>query len=242
MPPKYYDDALVRVQTGIKKFTPIVNQAKSRSLNEADTRDIVKAMIHELLGFDPFFEVTGEFSIKGQFADFAVKSNDKIVFFVEVKSIDTKLDDKHLFQVIGYAANHGTEWAVLTNSDRWIVYRLFAGDAKSSEVVMDFSLLDAKPAEAAQLFLKFSKEGFRVGAITAHWDSVQALNPKRVAQTLCQEPMITALRKELMKQSGIKVDDNTVRDIVLNQILRGDLADHVKHLPFAAKSVANRSS
>lgn len=229
MPPKYYDDALARIQIGIRKFVPIVNQAKSRSVNEADTRDIVKAMIHELLGFDPFFEVTGEFSIKGQFADFAVKSAEKIVFFVEVKSIDTKLDDKHLFQVIGYAANHGTEWAILTNGERWIVYRLFAGDSKSSEVVIDFSLLETKPAEAALLFQKFSKEGFRIGSIATHWESVQALNPKRVAQTLCQDAMVSALRKELMKQSGIKVDETTVRDIVLNQILRGDLSDHVKN-------------
>ena len=142
MPPKYLDDAESRISSNVRKFQQIVTQAKSRGVNEADTRDIVKAIIAELLGFDPFFEVTGEFSIKGQFADFAVKQGDNILFFVEVKSIETKLDEKHLFQVIGYAANYGVEWAVLTNANRWIVYRLFSGDEKRTEVVVDIDLSD----------------------------------------------------------------------------------------------------
>ena len=158
MPPKYVDDASSRIQSTIKKFQNIVGQAKQRNLNEADTRDIVKAMISDLLGFDPFFEVTGEFSIKGQYADFAIKSNDSILFFTEVKSIDTKLDEKHLFQVIGYAANHGVEWAVLTNAERWVVYRLFAGEEKKTEVVLDFNVLTGSALEIRDNFLRFSKE------------------------------------------------------------------------------------
>lgn len=46
-------------------------------------RDIVKAILGDVLGWDPFFEVTGEYSVKGQYA---------------VKSIDMKLDEKHLYQ------------------------------------------------------------------------------------------------------------------------------------------------
>lgn len=230
MPPKYIDDASVRINSNLKKFQNIVAQAKSRSLNEADTRDIVKAIISDILGFDPFFEVTGEFSIKGQFADFAVKSGESILFFTEVKSIETKLDEKHLFQVIGYAANHGVEWAVLTNSDRWIVYRLFAGEEKRTEVVLDFHLSSSSPTELTENFLKFSKEGFKQSLLKAHWQNLQALAPRRVAEILVSDLVASVVRKEIAKQSGLKVTDQVVQEIVLNQVIRGDISDELKQL------------
>jgi predicted type IV restriction endonuclease len=229
MPPKYLDDAKARVQSQLKKFIQIVNQAKQRNLNEADTRDIVKAMISELLGFDPFFEVTGEFSIKGQFADFAVKTGEQIKFFVEVKSVDTKLDEKHLFQVIGYAANHGVEWAVLTNADRWVVYRLFSGDDKRTETILDFTLTGEKgQTSPAECFLMFSKEGFRQSLLHGHWTNLQALHPLRIASMLCSPEVNYVLRREIQKASGIKFSEEAICNIVLNQVLRGDLADQIK--------------
>lgn len=228
MPPKYVDDASSRIQSNLKKFQNIVTQAKQRNLNEADTRDIIKAMISDLLGFDPFFEVTGEFSIKGQYADFAVKSSDSILFFTEVKSIDTKLDEKHLFQVIGYAANHGVEWAVLTNGERWIVYRLFAGEDRKTEVVLDFNVLSCTPAEIRDNFLRFSKEGFRQGLLHSHWTNLQALHPKRIASFICSEPVLAVIRKEIQKHSGLKVTSQAVQDIILNQVVRGDISDEMK--------------
>ena len=185
-------------------------------------------MISDLLGFDPFFEVTGEFSIKGQYADFAIKSNDSILFFTEVKSIDTKLDEKHLFQVIGYAANNGVEWAVLTNAERWVVYRLFAGEEKKTEVVLDFNVLTGSALEIRDNFLRFSKEGFRQGLLQAHWTNLQALHPKRITSFMCSEPILDAVRKEIQKHSGLRVSNQAVYEIILNQVVRGDLADDLK--------------
>lgn len=198
-------------------------------MNEADTRDIVKAMIGDILGYDPFFEVTGEFSIKGQYADFAVKAEDNAIrFFVEVKSIDTKLDDKHLFQVIGYAANHGVEWAVLTNADAWHVYRLFAGQERKTERVLCIQLSSTPSAELVEHFFMFSKEGFRQNALHSLWSNLQALNPQRIAATLCEEAVITALRREVQKDAGMRLNDEAIRTVVLNQVIRGDLADLIK--------------
>jgi predicted type IV restriction endonuclease len=228
MPPKYLDDAESRISSNVRKFQQIITQAKSRGVNEADTRDIVKAIIAELLGFDPFFEVTGEFSIKGQFADFAVKQGDNILFFVEVKSIETKLDEKHLFQVIGYAANYGVEWAVLTNANRWIVYRLFSGDEKRTEVVVDIDFLTTSPKDITEAFLKFSKEGFKQALLHKHWSNLQALNPKKLGAMLCSESVLALVKKEVFKQSSLRISEDALYDIVLNQVLRGDIADDIK--------------
>jgi len=66
---KYVDAAKQRISDNLRRFTKIIEQAKNRGVNEADTRDIVKAILGDVLGYDPFFEVTGEYSVKGQYAD-----------------------------------------------------------------------------------------------------------------------------------------------------------------------------
>lgn len=227
---KYADEARQRIQLGLKRFGPIIAQARSRSMNEADTRDIVKAILGDILGFDPFFEVTGEYSVKGQFADFAVKIEDQVRVFVEVKAIETKLEEKHLFQVIGYAANHGIEWAVLTNGDTWRIYRLFAGDSKRTEFVASVTLSDSNcpgPEKVEILFL-ISREGFRQNALGNHWENLQALHPQRVARCLIEDAVITAIRRELQRVAKFRIADSAVRDVLLNSVIRGDLSDAIK--------------
>jgi len=239
---KYADLARERIRTKLKSFANIVQQAKTRNLNEADTRDIVKAMLGDLLGVDPFFEVTGEFSVKGQYADFAVKFADRIQYFVEVKSIDTKLDEKHLFQVIGYAANHGVEWAVLTNADEWRVFRLFAGDERRTELLFSVSMSGDTLADLIEKFFNFSKEGFRQRALESYWVNHQALAPLKVAELLVGDAMVTALRKEIARQGKVRVDDETVKELLLHQILRGDIVDSLADGAAKSKSATKRKN
>lgn len=225
---KYVDAAKARIQEKVKFFRSVVSQASARSLNEADTRDIVKAVLGDVLGYDPFFEVTGEFAVKGQYADFAVKFEDQVQFFVEVKSIGTKLDSKHIFQVIGYAANHGVEWAVLTNSDQWIVYRLFVGDTKQAEPLVDFSFSSLKDSDLISLFYLFSKEGFRQRALESHWKDSLATKPKSVARSLLTDAVLNELRKEIYRSSKLTVTIDQLRSVLVNEVFRGDLSDLVK--------------
>jgi predicted type IV restriction endonuclease len=227
---KYVDVAKQRISEGIRKYTKIIEQAQKRGVNEADTRDIVKAILGDVLGYDPFFEVTGEYSVKGQYADFGVKLGDQIRFFVEVKSIGTKLEDKQMFQIIGYAANQGHDWGILTNGDTWNIYRLFAGADKGTELVASISLTDGQlpPREKVERFFMVSKEGFRQNALAEHWSRVQVLNPLRIAEKLCEEKVLKAIRTEVQRGAGFEVSMETICSVMLNQVIRGDLSDKIK--------------
>lgn len=227
---KYVDAAKQRISEGIRKYTRIVEEAKKRSVNEADTRDIVKAMLGDILGYDPFFEVTGEYSVKGQYADFGVKEGDRIRFFVEVKSVGTKLEEKQMFQIIGYAANQGHDWGVLTNADTWRVYKLFTGGDKGTELVTSISLTDPQTTQrevVEQMFL-ISKEGFRQNALVEHWNKMEALNPAKIAEKLCEERVLLAIRTEVQKEVNFRLTTDAICSVILNQVIRGDLADKIK--------------
>jgi hypothetical protein len=241
---KYVDTAKQRISDGIRKYGKIIEQAQKRGVNEADTRDIVKAILGDVLGYDPFFEVTGEYSVKGQYADFGVKMGDDIRFFVEVKSVGTKLENKQMFQVIGYAANQGHEWGVLTNGDVWNVYRLFTGQEKGTELVTTVRITDPDvPSrdKVEQLFM-VSKEGFRQNALGEYWSRAQVLNPLRIAEKLCEENVLRALRTEIQRGAGYQFDIDTICTVMLNQVIRGDLSDKIKASQARAKAKAKKEA
>ena len=54
-----------RLVAGIKKFQPILADAKQRSVNESDTVIIIIEMLCEVLGYDKFTEITSEKEIRG---------------------------------------------------------------------------------------------------------------------------------------------------------------------------------
>lgn len=235
---KYVEVAKQRIVDGIRKYGKIVEQAQKRGVNEADTRDIVKAILGDVLGYDPFFEVTGEYSVKGQYADFGVKVEDQIRFFVEVKSVGTKLEERQMFQVIGYAANQGHDWGVLTNGETWNVYKLFTGQERGTELVISVSLTDGEVPikEKADRFFMFSKEGFRQNALSDYWTKAQVLSPMRIAEKLCEDIVLRTLRTELQRGSGFKISVETVYSVMMNQVIRGDLADKLKSDTSKSKS------
>jgi predicted transport protein len=63
-------------------------------------------------------------TVDGKSVDYAMKLNRKPVILLEAKQLTDPLDDvKSITQVVGYAANDGVEWCVLTNGVRYKVYK-----------------------------------------------------------------------------------------------------------------------
>ena len=48
----------------------------------------------------------------------------KIEYLIEVKAIGLSLKENHLRQALGYGANNGIPWVVLTNGLVWELYRI----------------------------------------------------------------------------------------------------------------------
>jgi len=91
----FNDQTRGRLTDSIKKYSRIVAQARQRGMNDRDTGDIVKAILGDMLGYDPFFDVTTEVSVRDP-ADHAVLLDGELKFLVVIKAISVALNAAHL--------------------------------------------------------------------------------------------------------------------------------------------------
>jgi hypothetical protein len=57
----------------------------TRDANEGDTRLLVTDMLCEGFGFDKYTELTTEYRVKGEFADYGIRLDKDLIAFLEVK-------------------------------------------------------------------------------------------------------------------------------------------------------------
>jgi hypothetical protein len=62
-----------QITESLDRYRKPLRDARSRNASEGDTGLLVHGMLAEVFGYDRFQEITSEFKIKGQFADFALK-------------------------------------------------------------------------------------------------------------------------------------------------------------------------
>ncbi len=149
---------------------------RRHSLKETPTRTIVIDPLLESLGWDVRDpdEVQLEYpTVDGKSVDYALKLNKKPVLLVEAKALEDTLDDvKCVTQVVGYAANDGIVWCVLTNGIKWRVYRSVeqcpAPDKLMFEVSIDPDASEGMTVDqiAKQLW-RFSCEEMAKGTLDA---------------------------------------------------------------------------
>ncbi|MGH2558291.1 MAG: type I restriction enzyme HsdR N-terminal domain-containing protein, partial [Thermomicrobiales bacterium] len=125
--PKWENDVRERLKTQIRRFSKPLADMHARGANEGDTRLLVTDFLCDALGFDKFVDLTTEYQVKGEFADYGVRIDGDLIAFIEVKRIGTKLGAKQLRQVEMYAVNEGVEWVMLTNGGEWQVFHLSGG-------------------------------------------------------------------------------------------------------------------
>jgi predicted type IV restriction endonuclease len=129
----------------IEEIRGKLESLRRHSLKETSTRTIIIDPLLESLGWDirDPEEVQLEYpTVDSKSVDYALKINKKTVLLVEAKALDDPLTDvKAITQVVGYAANDGIEWCVLTNGITWKIYRSMekcqAPDKLMFEVVLD---------------------------------------------------------------------------------------------------------
>lgn len=166
-------DKLIRT---IRDIQGKLDALRKRSMKETPTRTIVVDPLLEALGWnvrDPD-EVLLEYpTVDSKSVDYALLINRKPELLVEAKALDDPLNDvKGITQVVGYAANDGIVWCVLTNGIVWKVYRSVekcpAPDKLMFEVSLDPQGTEQLPVEqvAAQMW-RFSREQMAKGTLDA---------------------------------------------------------------------------
>src|SRR4051812_38337438 len=82
--PKWESDARERVKAGIRKFAKPLADMVERDANEGDTRLLVTDFLCDVLGFDKYENLTTEYQVKGEFADYGIRLDKQLVAFLEV--------------------------------------------------------------------------------------------------------------------------------------------------------------
>ncbi len=214
-----------RLKAGLKKFRPIIDEARKADRSEQDTVTIVTDILADVLGYDKYSDITGEYQIRGTYCDLAVTVDDKLRFLIEVKAADRTLKDGHLRQATDYAAKEGIEWVILTNAVEWHVHRMVFEQPVRHERVFVLNLLVDNSDDLEMLYL-LSLEGAKKRSIRQYHAQVRALNRFSLAAAVISEPVLKVICREIKRASpGIRIDVEDAEEIIVGEVVKRDLVD-----------------
>lgn len=220
--PKWEQDAKKRLSDGIRKYRNPINDLITRDANEGDTRLLVTDFLCDALGFDKYSDLTTEYRVRGQYADFGVRLDRKLVAFIEVKRIATALNKQHLNQVQNYALNEGVQWIILTNGARWQSYHVTPALPVETDLALDINLLELSKQDRDDLFY-LTKESFSRGQIDELWQARKATSAQSLSKILFSDRVLEAMRLELRTQTSHRLDIEDIRALVRNKLVRPEI-------------------
>lgn len=219
--PKWETDARDRVRAAIRRFARPLSELIARDANEGDTRLLVTDFLCDGLGYDKYDDLTTEYQVKGEFADYGVRIAKQLVAFIEVKRCTTKLSVRHLRQVEMYAVNEGVEWMILTNGQVWQVWHLTPGLPVVLDMAFEVDLLgDGGPSQKADSLFYLSKEAFKRHTIDDLWRVKAATSAKSLGAVVTSDIVIEQVRKELRRQTGHNMEAAELRELLVSSVLK----------------------
>lgn len=225
--PKWETDALDGLKAHIKKFARPLRELVDRDANEGDTRVLVTDMLCDALGYDKYEDMTTEYAVRGEFADYGLRVDKQLVAFVEVKRAAQNLNARHLRQVETYAVKEGVEWLILTNGRVWSVYHVDSpkGAPIATNLVFSVDLLDdtTVAAKAEELFY-IHRAAMKRGRLAEYWAQRAAVAPGALAEVVVSDAVLTEIRKEVRRRSGYYADLGQLRESLVNDVIRQGLA------------------
>jgi hypothetical protein len=196
------------LRRAVRKYIPIIEDARKKDMNEADTRLRLSKFFEDVLGYDLFTDMSREHTVRKTFVDFAIRVDDKIKFFVEVKPVGVALGEHHLRQVVGYAVNAGVEWCLLTNSVEFSMYRVVFGKPIERELVLSANIIEDDISDVCDVLWYLTKASIKKGEIDDYWDRICCLSPENVTVALFKPPVVRAFRRELKELTGRGVGED----------------------------------
>lgn len=217
-----------RLPKETRKFQRVLKKAVARDINESDTVVIVTDMLSRVFGFDKYTEITSEYAIRGTYCDLAVKVDDKVKFLIEVKAIGLELKESHLRQAVGYGANHGIQWVVLTNGVHWEIHRVKFERPVGSELLASYNILElsSRRSEDMEKLFLLCKEGLSKDVIEEYHEHVMIVNKFIIGAILQSEDAVKLVRRELRRVSPeISVDLDEIEQIITSDVLKRDILE-----------------
>ena len=217
-----------RLSRETRKYQRVIKTAKDRDINESDTVVIITDMLSYVFGFDKYSDITSEYAIRGTFCDLAVKVDGNVEYLIEVKAIGLDLRETHLRQAVGYGAQHGIQWVILTNGVNWEIYRIKFEKPLGHSLLTEFNFLELssrKKEDQETLFL-LCKEGLSKAAIEDYHEHIKSVNKFVISAILQSDSGLRLLRRELRRVSpGVKVELDEIESILLGDVLKRDVLE-----------------
>lgn len=209
----------------IKSLQTKLEKHRKADLKEYPTRTIFVDPLLQALGWDVTDpdEIELEYpTIDGKSVDYAPKINRKPVLFIEAKALRDPLTDvKSITQVVGYAANAGVEWCILTNGVTYKVYRSTEKAEAPDKLLFEISL-DPKENEGmsiqqvAEQFARLSRDAMARGLLDEIGEQIFTTSKIRKAlDKLFIEPPNTLVR--LIRST---IGDDTIKPTQVKNALK----------------------
>ena len=225
--PKWEQDARESIKSAIRRFSKPLQEIVSRDANEGDTRLLVTDFLCAGLGYDKFEDLTTEFAVRGEFADYGIRIDKQLAAFVEVKRAAQKLNARHLRQVETYAVKEGLEWIVLTNGQTWQAYHVYAqtGQQVATHLALEVDILGDSPLNKKVDSLFFlHRDALKRGLIDELWKRRAATSATALTDVLLTAAVLNAVRKEIHRTSGYNPEAQELARIIRNEVVRPELS------------------
>ncbi|MBZ0140747.1 MAG: type I restriction enzyme HsdR N-terminal domain-containing protein [Pseudorhodoplanes sp.] len=216
-----------RISTELKRYQSILAKALQRDISESDTVVIIADMLSDVLGYDKYQHITTEFAIRGTYVDLAVRTENQIRFLIEAKAIGIDLNDNHIKQAVDYAANEGIDWVVLTNGVHWRIYKVQFSKPIDKTLLCDIDILNVSPRneDVIECFGCLSREGFSKSAMGDLLQQKQVTSKFAIAAILLSDSVIEHLRRDIRRLSGVRVDEDYLKSVLQNEIIKRELIE-----------------
>ena len=129
---------------------------------------------------------------------------------------------------VGYGAQHGIQWVVLTNGVDWEIYRIKIERSLGHELLTSFNYLDlsSRKREDQELLFLLCKEGLSKAAIEGYHEHVRSVNKFVISAILQSQASLDLLRRELRRMApGIRVETDEIQSILLSDVLKRDVLE-----------------
>jgi hypothetical protein len=117
--------------------------------------------------------------------------------------------------------NEGVEWVLLTNGAQWQAYHITAKLPDEVDLALEVDLLgeETLTQKVNQLFY-LTRESLKRRQIDELWKVKRATSPQSLAAVLTSEAVLAAIRKELRRETGYRVTEAEIADLLRDTVLR----------------------
>jgi predicted type IV restriction endonuclease len=224
--PLWEENARASIKVGVRKFSKPLAELVTRDANEGDTRLLITDFLCEALGYDKFEDLTTEYAVRYEFADYGIRINKQLTAFIEVKRAAQQLSAKHLRQVETYAVKEGLEWLILTNGQHWQVYHVTAATGRQvqTELLFEVDLLgDETPTKKVDKLFLIHRDALKKNIIAEEWRRRAATSPTAIASALVSASVLDALRKEVRTRTKFNPDVDDLDALLRTEVVRPGL-------------------